>query len=148
MKHVLLFLMIMFIYFYSQKCIEKFEECFFKRYVFQSSNVNILINKSNYNYEIPLHDMRKLIKEYKIKSNNFLDQLNSVIDKNESKFFIVKKTKNEYVIYRKNKAFGFHVITKYKKATKTNNEINELIKIIGTMSEFDISYLNPSLIEN
>jgi hypothetical protein len=92
--------------------------------------------------------MRKLIKKYNIKSKKFLNQLNSVIDENESKFFIVKKIKNEYVIYRKNKAFGFHIITKYKKATKTNKEINELIKIIGIMNEFDISYLDPSLIEN
>ena len=142
-------LVLVLLYYTNHICIEKFEQCFFKRYVFQSSNANILISKSNYNYEIPLQDMRKLVKKYNIKSNFFLNQINnSIINRKESKFIIVKKKRNEYVIYRKNRAFGFHIQTNYKKRTKTRKEVNELIKIIGIMNEFDISYLDPSLIEN
>lgn len=150
-KRIIVFflLVLVLLYYTNHICIEKFEQCFFKRYVFQSSNANILISKSNYNYEIPLQDMRKLVKKYNIKSKNFLNQINnSIIDRKESKFIIVKKKRNEYVIYRKNRAFGFHIQTNYKKRTKTRKEVNELIKIIGIMNEFDISYLDPSLIEN
>ena len=90
---IALFLLVLVLLYYTNYiCIEKFEQCFFKRYVFQSSNANILISKSNYNYEIPLQDMLKLVKKYNIKSKNFLNQMNnSIIDKKESKFFIVKK---------------------------------------------------------
>jgi hypothetical protein len=128
---------------------ESFEICYFnKKYHFKSIESNMLIDKSNYFFEYPLFTMRKLVKKHNITSKNFLQQLNKhLVKKHEPMYLIVKRHGTEYVIYRESKAFGFHITTNFKKATIQNGEVNDLIKIVGIINEYDISYLKPQLIQ-
>lgn len=134
---------------FLNKCKETFELCYFKKkYHFKSIESNITISKSNYFFEYPLITMRSMVKKHNITSKNFLRQLNKHLTKtNEPKYFIVKRHGAEYVIYRESKAFGFHITTNFKKATIRNKEVNNVIKVVGVINEYDISYLNPKLIQ-
>ena len=121
----------------KQQLKEHFETCFKRSNHFDSIENDIFIDRSQYFYEMPLSEFRQWILKHKIKSKSFIKSINLKINPKTPKFKIVKQYKNEHIIYRTDKAYGFHVKTRPK---------NQPIEIIGIVNEYDISYLDRTLI--
>jgi hypothetical protein len=126
---ILLILLIVLITRVNTINLESFRQCILPNKLIISSDVEVILRESLYVYEYPLSKFRKIIKENSIKNPNFLNKLNNlpIIKKGGYKYEIVHRRKNEMIIYRSGKYYGFHIQLNGKE-----------VKVLGVINDYDI----------
>nr|QOI90443.1 hypothetical protein HWQ62_00307 [Pyramimonas orientalis virus] len=91
---------------------EQFSQCMQPLTHILSVDVEIIINEDNYVFEYAISKFRKLLKDNKIKKNDFIKTLNNLdeIKKSKTKYEIIHTVGDEIIIYRGGKYYGFHII--------------------------------------
>lgn len=122
--------------------VESFAQCVYRPFGkrIDSIYVDMSLNtvaKTNKQYEIPLSEFQLLIESIPFVSmDEFLRKLNTApsirrYQTERNPFKVIYNYKNEFLLYREPKAFGYHVRVDSNKSEKR-------VKVLGVVTSYDI----------
>ena len=128
----IIFLIVLVLFVYKKN--ESFTQCMRYPSYIVSLDIDIVLNKNTYIYELSLSNFRELIKNDNVVAKDpqtLINKLNRLEYIKNSEIFFEKiyQIDNEVLIYRQGKYYGFHILL---------SKANEPVTVKGIVNDYDI----------